>query len=145
MQFPSGDALNAFVYVLPLLLLSGPSCGQFFPGPDDGASIAIGLSDTRVQAENIQQLPARRVTGVGDPEEMTSLAKWSSLSPAVATIDAAGLARGIANGTVAPSETYPCFTGRTDLFVSNQAVVINPNQFVARVLPGVISRGGPAF
>jgi len=126
MQFPSCDALNAFVYVLPLLLLSGAPCGQFFPGPDDGASVAIGLVDTRVQTENTQQLPAGGATGVGDTEDMTSLVKWSSSSPAIGTVETAGLAKGIANGTVAISETHQCFTVQTSLFVSNQAVAINP-------------------
>ena len=125
MQIPSRDALKALVYVLPLLLLSGCFCGPFFPDPEDVASIAISPVNPSIQPGNVQQFSAKGTSGTGSTSDVTSLVKWSSSNPAIASIDNTGLAKGIANGTVSISGTYGCFTVQTSLSVGNQAVAIN--------------------
>jgi uncharacterized protein YjdB len=124
MQIPLRYTL-ALVFVLPLLLLSGCFCGQFFRGSEDVASITISPANTSIQPGTTQQFSANGTFGTGGTGDVTSLTKWASSNPAIATIDPTGTAKGITYGTVTISGTCQCSTAQTSLSVGNQAVAIS--------------------
>lgn len=120
MRIPSRYALNTLISGLSLLLLVG--CCQFFRGPDDVVSIAIGPVNVSIQPGSTQQFSATGIFGTGGTGDVTGHVRWTSSDPGRATIDSTGLATGIAYGIVTISGTYECSVARTSLSVVKQTV-----------------------
>jgi Bacterial Ig-like domain (group 2) len=122
MRVPPQWALNNLISLFSLLLLVG--CCQFFRGPDEVVSFTISPLNMSIQPGTTQNFSATGTFGLGETKDITSLVKWASSNPARVTIDSAGLATAIANGTVTISGTYECYTTGTSLSVVNQTAAI---------------------
>jgi Bacterial Ig-like domain (group 2) len=122
MRIPPQWALNNLISLFSLLLLVG--CCQFFRGPDEVVSFTISPLNMSIQPGTTQNFSATGTFGLGETKDITSLVKWASSNPARVTIDSAGLATAIANGTVTISGTYECYTTGTSLSVVNQTTAI---------------------
>ena len=112
--------LTAFLF----LLVSG--CSEFFRGSNDLISITIGPANSSIQAGGTQQYTA---TGTFGPSgatsgDVTQQVTWSSSNTAIATIDSAGLATGVANGTVTIAATSQNLAGTTNLTVGSQTATL---------------------
>jgi len=112
--------------MLPILLLSG-CCGQFFKGPHDLTGISISPNGNTIQTGSTQQFSA---TGTfqyynGPTGDVTGQTAWSSSDPQIATIDASGLATGVAYGTVTIKGTCECYSQKVTLTVGTQNVSLS--------------------
>jgi hypothetical protein len=118
------DLLKIFLYGLPLLFLVG-CCGQFFRGTKDVVAVSIGPANTTILPGGTQQFTA---TGTfaenGGTGDVTAQTRWTSSNPALVTITSAGLAKGIAVGTVTIGGDCDCYVTKTNLTVSSQAVTL---------------------
>jgi trimeric autotransporter adhesin len=88
-------------------------------------ALAITPLNTSVQPGTTQQFSATGTYTNGSTGGVTSQTAWTSSNPAIVTINSAGLATGIANGTVTISGNCQCYVTKTNLSVSSQAVTIN--------------------
>jgi trimeric autotransporter adhesin len=109
-----------------LLLLSlGGCCGQFFRGKDDVVAVSISPSNVTIVPGGTQQFTATGTFGEGGGTgDVTAKTAWRSSDPAIATINSAGLATGVALGTVTISGDCDCYVQKTNLIVSNQAMTL---------------------
>jgi 6-phosphogluconolactonase (cycloisomerase 2 family) len=100
-------------------------------------SIAVTPAFPTIAAGGMQQFTATGTyTNVGGPnttQDITGQVTWASITTAAATIDASGLATGVANGASVISATLTGVTGQTTLTVGVPVVVglkvspINPS------------------
>jgi len=103
-----------------LLILAG--CGGFFIGNNDLASFTITPLNTSIKPAATQQFSASGVFGDGSTRDITSTATWASSNPAIATIDASGLATAVALGSTTITATDSGMKQSTTLTVSNRVV-----------------------
>lgn len=80
-----------------VLLVSG--CPGFFIGSHDIATISITPNGPFIMPQGTQQFTATATYGNNSTGDVTSSVTWTSSVPAIATIDSAGLATGVALGT----------------------------------------------
>jgi trimeric autotransporter adhesin len=117
------------------LLLGLAGCSNFFIGNNDLASFTISPLNTSIKPAATQQFSASGVFGDGSTRDITSSATWTSSNPAIATIDANGLATAVALGSTTITATDSGKTQNTTLTVSNKVVssiTISPtNQTIA--------------
>jgi hypothetical protein len=86
-------------------------------------SIAITPVSPSVSAGSAQQLTATATFSGGSTQNVTNSATWSSSSSTIATLSAAGLATGVAQGTATVSATYGSVTGNDTITVTPAALV----------------------
>ncbi len=103
-----------------LLILAG--CDNFFIGNNDLASFTITPLNTSIKPAATQQFSASGVFGDGSTRDISSTATWTSSNPAIATIDASGLATGVALGSTTITATDSGMKQSTTLTVSNRVV-----------------------
>ncbi len=110
---------------LLFLLFSG--CGEFFRGSDDLIAIAVGPASSTIQPGGTQQYVATGTFGPAGATsgDVTTRVTWKSSNTAVATIDSAGLATGVANGTVTISASAQNLTASTSLSVGSQTATLS--------------------
>lgn len=116
------NALRLLAAATALLMLTA-CCGKFFKGPEELVDISVSPSGNSIQPGNTQQFTA---TGTfaesGATGDVTAQTRWTSSDPSVATIDASGLATGVAFGTVTIKGKAQCFDSKVTLTVSSQTV-----------------------
>ena len=81
-------------------------------------SIAVTPPNVTIAATATQQYAATGTYSDGTTANITSTVIWSSATPAVATVSAAGLARGVTAGTTAIRAVSGTVTGTTNLTVT---------------------------
>jgi hypothetical protein len=110
----------AAVVALLLVVLMSTSCGDFFPSSH--AIVAITISPTNVgvsQSTATEQFTAQGTYGNGNTGDVTGLVNWSSSSAAVATINQAGLATLVGQGTTTITAKSSDTSASTTLAVLN--------------------------
>ena len=98
-------------------------------------SIAVTPSSPSITAGTTQQFSATGTYSDGSTKNLTSTANWLSATPAVATINVAGLATAVAVGTTTITATSGTITGTTVLTVTNPLVSITVTPATATVAP----------
>lgn len=108
-----------------LFVLTGCT-GQFFKGPNDVAALSIAPTNASIQMGSTQQFSATAAFQYpdGNTGDVTPRTTWTSSDPSIATIDSAGLATGVAYGTVTIKGSCEGFTAKTNLTVSSQTVTL---------------------
>lgn len=118
------DPLKICLYGLPLLFLVG-CCGQFFKDTKDVVAVSIAPANTTILPGGTQQFTATGTFGEnGGTGDVTAQTRWTSSNPALVTITSAGMARGIAAGTVTIKGDCECYVAKTNLTISTQAVTL---------------------
>jgi uncharacterized protein YjdB len=110
--------------VLLLMPLGCSICGKFFRGNADVVSLTISPLDASIQAGGTQQFSASGAYDNGTTGDVTSQTQWSSSDSAIATINSAGTATGIASGTVTVRADCQCYVVKTSLSVGNTAATM---------------------
>lgn len=108
----------AIVALLPLLLLTG--CCEFFRDSKDVVSVTISPTDTSIQPGQSQQFSTKGTFEDDSTGDVSAQTIWTSSKPAIATIDATGLATGVSPGTVTITGDCQCYKRSTNLIVSSQ-------------------------
>ncbi len=108
--------------VVLLTLVIGCTCGEFYRDSKDVVGVSISPTDTSIQPGNTQQFSTTGTFSNGSTSDVTGQTSWASSSPSVATIDANGLATGVAFGTTTISANCQCYKKSTSLLVSSQTV-----------------------
>lgn len=132
--------LFGFAALLLLLILAG--CDNFFIGNNDVASFTISPLNASILPTGTQQFSASGIFGDGSTRDITSTATWTSSNPAVATIDANGLATAVALGSTTITATDSGMKQSTTLTVSNKVV---SSLTIAPSNPTVVSGGTQTF
>ena len=112
------------------------ACNGFFIGNNEQASLSLTPQSPTIQPAKTQQFTAKGTFGDGSTRDISSTVTWASSSPAVATIDANGLAGAVAIGSTTITATSGKFTASTTLTVSNvvvTSVTISPTNPTVRV------------
>jgi trimeric autotransporter adhesin len=121
MQNSLNRALLAAVLAVALpSLVTGCTCGEFFRDSKDVVSVTISPTNTSISPGNTQQFSATGVFTNGDTGDVTGQTTWTSSDPSVASINANGLATGVAYGTTTISANCQCYQLSTHLSVSSQ-------------------------
>ena len=108
--------------VVLLTLVTGCTCGEFFRDSKDVVGVSISPTNTSIQPGNTQQFSATGTFPNGGTGDVTGQTTWTSSNPSVATIDANGLATGVAFGATTISANCQCYELSTSLSVSSQTV-----------------------
>ena len=82
-----------------LLTLSLAGCGGFFPSKNTITSLSISPNGAFIVPEGTEQYSATATFGDNSTGDVTSSVTWASSQTSVATINASGLATGVALGT----------------------------------------------
>ncbi|MGH9505202.1 MAG: beta strand repeat-containing protein [Terriglobales bacterium] len=82
------------------------------------ASISIAPAASSIPVNTTQQFSATGTYADGSSSDLTSLVTWTSITTAVVTVDANGLATGVAPGTSTISASIGGVTGSTTLTVN---------------------------
>lgn len=125
MKLRALDVVKVLSCVFLLVPLGCSICGPFFRGTNDILALAISPLNASIQPGTTQQFSATGSYTNGSTGGVTSQTVWTSSNPAIVTINSAGLATGIASGTVTISGNCQCYITKTNLSVSSQAVTIN--------------------
>jgi uncharacterized protein YjdB len=116
------SVLGVFVAIAAVMMLTG-CCGKFFKGEEDLVGVSVSPSGNTIQPGGTQQFTA---TGTfaesGATGDVSGQTRWTSSDPSVATIDATGLATGVAFGTVTIKGKCQCFDDKVTLTVGSQTV-----------------------
>jgi uncharacterized protein YjdB len=107
--------------ILLLSLLTG-CCGEFFRQGSDVVGLSAQPNNTSIQPGGTQQFTATGTFSNGSTGDVTGRSTWTSSDPAIATIDSAGLATGVAFGSVTIQANCQCYTAKNALTVSSQTV-----------------------
>ena len=115
--------IRSAVLFLLVALLTG-CCGKFFRGQQDLVGLGISPANTTITPGTTQQFTA---TGTyhqpnGSTGDVTAQTTWTSSNPAVATIDANGLATGVAFGNTTIKGNCQCYNTSVTLTVGSQSV-----------------------
>ena len=103
------------------LLLS--SCSGFFPSKDTIVSMSISPGGAYVVPNGVQQFTATATFGDNSTGDVTSSVTWTSSAPTIATVDASGLALGVALGsTTITAKSSNNVTATATLTVSNKTI-----------------------
>jgi len=102
-------------------------CGQFFKGPHDLGAVSIAPDGHTIKLGSTQQFSA---TGTFQDEngatgDVTAQTTWTSSDPQIATIDASGLATGVAFGTTTIKGTCECFSAKATLTVGTENISLD--------------------
>lgn len=119
MRSDDKSILAAFISVLLVVSMS-TSCGDFFPS--SSAIVAITISPTNVgvsKTTGSEQFTAQGTFGNGTTGDVTGMVNWSTSSAAVATINQAGLATLVGQGTTTVTAKSSDATASTTLAVLN--------------------------
>lgn len=119
---PADCRKRAFQITALLMLLVLAACDNFFIGPNDLSSFTISPLNVSVQPSATQQFSASGSFGDGSTRDISSTVTWTSSNPAIATIDANGLATGVALGNTTITATDGSLTQSTTLTVSNRVL-----------------------
>jgi trimeric autotransporter adhesin len=120
---------NFFNRILPATVLAvvlltsvtGCNCGKFFRDSSDVVGVSISPTNTSIQPGNTQQFSATGTFPNDGTGDVTGQTTWTSSNPSVATIDASGLATGVAFGTTTISANCQCYEESTSLSVSSRS------------------------
>lgn len=124
---------------------SSPTTPSSSPPPPNATVRAVVLSSTPTSASTFQ-LAARADLSDNTSRDVTTLAKWDTSNPALASISAAGVLTVLGSGQIEVRATYETMTGtlgllvsappRPDIFsISGVAIETPP---VSKVLSGVV-------
>jgi uncharacterized protein YjdB len=98
-------------------------------------SIAVTPANANIAQGATQQFTATGTYSSGSPQNLTSLATWSSSNTAAATMNAAGVATGVAAGAATISAAYGAIGGSTGLTIDAptlESITVTPaNQIVS--------------
>jgi uncharacterized protein YjdB len=99
------------------------SCSGFFIGNNEIASISVTPTGAFLKPTGTQQFTATATFGNNTQGIVTDQVTWTSSQPAIASIDSAGLATGVALGNVTiTARSTNNKTGSVTLTVSNRTV-----------------------
>ncbi len=106
-----------------LLTLSLAGCGGFFPSKNTITSLSISPNGAFIVPEGTEQYSATATFGDNSTGDVTSSVTWASSQTSVATINASGLATGVALGTTSiTAKSSNNVTASTTLTVSAKTV-----------------------
>jgi hypothetical protein len=112
--FPTGGYNSSNFWVD---LVFSPSAGL--------TSIAVTPANPSIKAGSTQQFKATGTYSDNSTQDITSQVSWSSSNTAVATINGAGLASGIAGGSTTITATQTSVSGSTSLTVQPTTLVMS--------------------
>ena len=116
------NVLRIAFSVFPLLALTG-CCGEVFRGSNDVVGVSIAPTNSSIQPGTTQNFTATGTFAVnGGTGDITTQTTWTSSDTTIVTIDNTGLAKGIKFGTVTIAGSCQCYTSKTNLTVSSNAV-----------------------
>jgi hypothetical protein len=138
--------------ILLLLCLAAPACvldRSTGPVGPPVAAIAVAPADATVAAGEAVQLRATMADSGGSPLE-NRVVTWSSSDPGVATVDASGLVRGVAGGTVTITASCESRAATATVTVTGSALPPPPatgcpNPWPAAIYPRMPLSSGQAF
>ncbi len=121
---------NAVAHAFGLIALTlslSSCCGQFFKGPQDLTGISVSPDGNTIQLGNTQQFSAMGTFQYnnGPTGDVSGRTEWSSSDSTIATVDANGLATGVAYGTVTIKGTCDCYSHKVVLTVGTQDVSLS--------------------
>jgi uncharacterized protein YjdB len=122
MRSEKKSAVAALVCIL-LIVATSTSCGDFFPSPKAIVAITISPASGAVKPGATQQFTATGTLGNNQTQDVTGQVNWSSSNAAVATINQAGLASGIALGTATIQAKSSDVIATATLTVSNVTAI----------------------
>jgi len=117
-------------------------------------SIAVTPANSTMAPDTTTQFTATATLSDSSTQDVSTVVVWTSSSPAHATINAQGLATGLAAGTTTITATYGAISGSTGLTVSNVSLVsitvspanprINAGTSIKFIATGTFSDGSVA-
>ncbi len=122
MRSEKKSVLAALVCIL-LIVATFTSCGDFFPSPKAIVAISISPTSGAVKPGATQQFTATGTLGNNQTEDVTGQVNWSSSNAAVATINQAGLATGVALGNATIQAKSSDVIATAALTVSNVTAI----------------------
>ena len=106
---------------LPFLLFV-PGCGQFFPGSNSIASIAVTPSNASIQPGVTQQYTATATYGDNSTGDVTTQVTWSTSPTNIATISSSGLLTAATLGTATVKATTGNLIATTNVTVTQKQI-----------------------
>jgi hypothetical protein len=131
-SFPNQDWLSSNYWVDIVFSAAGP--------PPTLQSIAVTPANATISTGATQQFAATGTYSNGTTQNITSQVTWVSSSPAVATINTAGLATGVSAGTSTISATLSGVSGSTVLTVQTTTST-NLTIWPSTAVPGTADSG----
>ncbi len=125
------------LFCVVLVASVATSCGDFFPSGKAIVAMTISPTSGLVAPGATTQFTASGTLGNNQTEDVTGLVNWSSSNSAVATINQAGLATGVAlgNATITATANSGGVTVSVPLLVSNStSITVAPA--TATIAPG---------
>jgi uncharacterized protein YjdB len=122
MRSEKKSVLAALVCIL-LIVATSTSCGDFFPSPKAIVAITISPTSGAVKPGATQQFTASGTLGNNQTQDVTGQVNWSSSNAAVATINQAGLASGVALGSATIQAKSSNVIATATLTVSNVTAI----------------------
>jgi len=103
-------------------LLTSAGCGSFFPGAKSIASLQVAPQNATVAPGVTQQYTATATYGNNTTGDVTSSVTWSTNPTSIATIDSAGLLKGVALGTATVKAQSSSVSATTGVMVATKQV-----------------------
>ncbi len=115
--------IRAILLLVSLSLLTG-CCGKFFRDQQDLVGLSLSPTNNTITPGDTQQFTVTGTFGQpnGSTGDVTGQSTWTSSNPSVATIDAAGIATGVAYGTTTIKANCACYDASVTLTVGSQSV-----------------------
>lgn len=116
----------AIFSLLSVTVLLTSCCGKFFKDATDLVAVSISPSNNTITPGNTQQFSATGTyqSSSGSTGDITGQTVWTSSDPSVATIDASGIATGVAYGSTTIKGTCGCYDSSVTLTVGSQSVTL---------------------
>ena len=102
--------------------MTGPGCGQFFPGGNTITAIQVLPSNATVAPGVTQQYTATATFGNNSTSDVTSSVTWSTNATDIATISSGGLLTGVVLGTTTVKAQSGSVIGTTGVTIQNKAI-----------------------
>jgi hypothetical protein len=102
--------------------MTGPGCGQFFPGGNTITALAIAPQNASVQPGVTQQYTATATYGNNTTADVTSQVSWSSTPTNIASINSGGLLTAGALGTATVKAQSGSVIASTSVTVAQKQV-----------------------